>query len=135
MTPLDDNNPILLFDGVCNFCNSWVNFIIRHDKKNKFRFSTLQSETGKKLLKEYKISEKDDTAVLIFKGKAYIKSSMGLHVLYHIGGVYSIPFIFVLVPEYIRDFYYEIIARNRYKWWGKENECMIPTPEVKNKFL
>ena len=131
----NDKFPILLFDGVCNFCNRWVNFIIRHDKKNKFRFAALQSEAGKRLLKKYSISEKEESAILIYNEKIYLKSSTGLHVLYHLGGIYSLAFVFIIVPTYIRDFYYEIIARNRYKWWGKRNECMIPSDDVKERFL
>ena len=130
-----DNKPILLFDGICNYCNKWVNFIIRHDKKKKFRFAALQSEAGKKLIKEYNISEKEESAVLIYNDKIYLKSSTGLHILYHLGGIYSLAFIFILVPEYIRDFYYDIIARNRYKWWGKRNECRIPAEDEKERFL
>ena len=132
---LSENNPILLFDGVCNYCNRWVNFIIRHDKKKKFRFAALQSEAGKKLLKQYNITEDADSAVLIYLGKVYLKSSTGLHILYHLGGIYSLAFVFIIVPAYIRDYYYDIIARNRYKWWGKRNECMIPSQDVKERFL
>ena len=134
MTP-EHSYPILLFDGICNYCNRWVNFIIRHDKKKKFRFATLQSETGKKLLKQYNITEGIESAILIYNEKIYIKSSTGLHVLYHLGGIYSLAFVFIVIPAYIRDFYYDIIARNRYKWWGKRNQCMIPTEEVRERFL
>ena len=127
--------PILLFDGVCNYCNRWVNFILLHDKRKKFRFAALQSEAGKKLLKQYNVSEKEESVVLIYNDKVYLKSSAGLHIVYHLGGFYALGFIFILVPEYIRDFYYDIIARNRYKWWGKRTECIIPTEEVKKRFL
>jgi predicted DCC family thiol-disulfide oxidoreductase YuxK len=127
--------PILLFDGVCNYCNSWVNFIIRHDKKKKFRFAALQSEAGKRILQKYHISEKEETAILIYNDKVYMKSTAGLHVLYHVGGIYAIAFAFIIFPEFVRDFYYNIIARNRYKWWGKKDSCMIPTEDVKERFL
>lgn len=132
--------PILLFDGICNYCNKWVNFIIRHDKKKKFLFAALQSETGKKILKQYQLvgiinPDQQESAVLIYNNKTYIKSSTGLHVLYHLGGIYSLAFVFIIVPAFIRDFYYDIIARNRYKWWGKRNECMIPAEDVKERFL
>ena len=131
----DSSFPILLFDGVCNYCNRWVNFIILHDKRKKFRFAALQSEAGKKLLKQYKVSGKEESAVLIYNEKVYLKSSAGLQALYHLGGFYSLAFIFILVPEYIRDFYYDIIARNRYKWWGKRDECMLPAEDAKERFL
>ena len=131
----EHSHPILLFDGICNYCNKWINFIIRHDKKKKFRFATLQSDAGKKLLKKYNIPEETESAVLIYNEKVYLKSSTGLHILYHLGGIYSLAFGFIIVPAYIRDFYYDIIARNRYKWWGKRNECMIPTDYVRERFL
>jgi predicted DCC family thiol-disulfide oxidoreductase YuxK len=132
---LPENNPIVLFDGVCNFCNRWVNFIIRHDTKKKFRFAALQSDIGKKLLKQYDIPEKTESVVLIYNQQAHIKSTAGLHILYHIGGLYALPFALVIFPAYIRDFYYDVIARNRYKWWGKMDQCMIPTQDVKERFL
>ncbi len=129
------NHPILLFDGICNYCNNWVNFIIRHDPKKKFRFAALQSDAGKRIIKQYNISEKEESVVLIYNGKVYLKSSAGLHILYHVGGIYALAFMFIIVPEYVRDFYYDIIARNRYKWWGKRESCMIPTEDIKERFL
>lgn len=130
-----DQYPIVLFDGICNFCNSWINFIIRHDKKKKFRFAALQSEAGKKLLKQHGISEKQESVVLMYNGKAYVRSTACFHICYHLGGVYALMFAFVIIPAYISDFYYDIIARNRYKWWGKMDSCMIPTAEVRERFL
>ncbi|MBI4929229.1 MAG: DUF393 domain-containing protein [Bacteroidetes bacterium] len=127
--------PVLLFDGICNYCNRWVNFIIRHDKKKKFRFTTLQSEVGKKILKEHAVSVKEESAVLIYNNKVYLQSSAGLHILYHLGGIYSLAFVFIIVPAFIRNFCYNLIARNRYKWWGKRSECMIPSDGVKDRFL
>ena len=132
--PDEAYSPILLFDGVCNYCNRWVNFVIRHDKKKKFRFAALQSDTGKKLLKHYNISEKEESAVLIYNEKAHIKSTACLHICFHLGGFYALPFALIIFPAYIRDFYYDIIARNRYKWWGKRDICMIPTEDAKERF-
>ena len=129
------SNPIVLFDGVCNYCNKWVNFIIRHDPKNKFRFAALQSEAGKKILKHYNISEDQESVVLIYNDNAHVKSTACFHICYHLGFPYSVLFAFVILPAYIRDFYYDIIARNRYKWWGKRNECVVPSPEMKGRFL
>jgi predicted DCC family thiol-disulfide oxidoreductase YuxK len=128
-------HPILLFDGVCNYCNRWVNFIIRHDPKKKFRFAALQSEAGKKILKQYSIPKTEDTVILIYNEKVYLKSSAGLHILFHIGGIYSLGFAFIIFPVYVRDFYYDIIARNRYKWWGKRESCMFPTEDIRDRFL
>jgi len=135
MSAPENNHVILLFDGVCNYCNGWVNFIIRHDKKKKFRFATLQSEAGKNLLKQYNVPKKNDSVVLIYNEKVYLKSTAGLHALFHIGGIHALAFAFIIFPEYVRDFYYDIIAKNRYKWWGKQNECMIPSKDIKDRFL
>ena len=128
-------HPLLLFDGICNFCNNWVNFIIRRDKEKKIRFATLQSDAGKSLLKKFNTPSNEDTVVLIDDEKAFTKSSAVLRVMKHIGGIYYPLFLFIIVPKYIRDLCYETIARNRYKWWGKRNECMIPTPDVKDRFI
>ena len=132
---LKEGLPILLFDGICNYCNSWVNFIIKHDKKKKISFASLQSEAGKKILKQYNVPQESDSVVLIYNDKVYLKSTAGLHALFHVGGIYALPFAFIIFPEYVRDFYYDIIARNRYKWWGKQNECVIPNEETKDRFL
>ncbi len=132
------NNPIILFDGVCNYCNRWVNFIIRHDKKKKLRFTALQSDAGKKILENNNLSHlinNFDTFVLIDKEKIFFRSSAGVRIGKYLDGGWKIFYVFILIPNFIRDFFYNIIARNRYKWWGKRNECMIPTEEIKNKFL
>jgi predicted DCC family thiol-disulfide oxidoreductase YuxK len=126
---------ILLFDGKCNFCNRWVNFIIRNDSRRKFRFAALQSEKAKGILKQYTIPEDNKSVVLVFNGKVYLKSTAALHIFLHLGGIYSVLFAFVIFPAFARDFYYDIIARNRYKWWGMRNECMIPAKEVRDRFL
>jgi predicted DCC family thiol-disulfide oxidoreductase YuxK len=130
-----ENHPVLLFDGVCNFCNRWINFIIRKDKKKKFRFAALQSKAGKQLLKNSELDEAPNSVVLLFKGKVYVKSAAALQVFYHIGGVYAMLFAFIIFPTYVRDFYYDIIAKNRYKWWGKKESCMIPTQEIRDRFI
>lgn len=128
-------HPILLFDGHCNFCNSWVDFILRKDKKRKFRLAALQSESGMALRKKYNIDLEEDSAVLIYLDKVYKRSSAGLHVLYHMGGWRSVFFAFILVPSFIRDFYYDLIARNRYKLWGRREVCRTPSEAEKELFL
>src|ERR1039458_6471549 len=90
------DNLVLLFDGTCNYCNRWVNFIVRHDRKKLFRFAAIQSEIGKKLLNEYQISSSEDTVVLIYDGKAYLKSTAGLRIMKYIGGIYSAFYVFIL---------------------------------------
>jgi len=131
-----DEKPIILFDGVCNFCNGSVNFLIRQDKKNVFRFAALQSQTAQKLLPQYKKQKKGfESFVLMQDGKAYEKSSAALKVLKKLPWYWKWAQVFWIVPKFIRDGVYDVIARNRYKWFGKKEECMIPTSEVRNRFL
>lgn len=127
---------IVLFDGVCNLCNNSVNFIIEHDKKDIFRFASLQSEYGKKLTSERGIKQAEvDSIVLIDPGNAYfVKSSAALEIAKELSG-YAWMRIFLYLPEGFRNFVYDIIAKNRYKWFGKKDSCMIPTKELKAKFL
>ena len=127
---------IILFDGVCNYCNSWVNFAIRHDKKDRFRFAALQSEKGVELLKKFGLSDtKLDSIVLIENEKYYTRSTAGFRMFRRLNGLYPLLYGFVIVPRFIRDGIYGIISRNRYKWWGKSESCMVPTAEVRVKFL
>jgi len=127
---------IILFDGVCNLCNSSVNFIIDKDVRNVFKFASLQSETGTKLIKNYNLTaENIDSVILIDNDRAYIKSDAALMIAAELGGVYKILSFMRIIPKFIRDFFYDIIARNRYRWFGKKDVCRIPTPELKSKFL
>lgn len=136
MSHLNENFSIVLFDGICNFCNSSINKIIRHDKKNRFKFAALQSETGKKLLEKHSIdSSRTDSIILIENNVAYIKSTAILKISKHMSGLYPLTYGFIIIPVFIRNAVYDFIARNRYKWWGKKDSCMIPTEEVKAKFL
>ena len=127
---------IILFDGVCNFCNSSINFVIRNDKKNYFRFVPLQSAKGIALLNQYAIDPLlTDSFVLIENNKAYTKSTAALRVCKHLNSLYSLLFLLIIVPPFIRNLVYDYIARNRYRWFGKKETCMIPTEEVRSKFL
>ncbi len=132
-----ENKKIILFDGVCNLCNNAINFVIDKDKKDIFRFAPLQSEIGKKLLEERGIdSSQTDSIVLIDPGNAYyLKSSAALHIAKELSGVYTIMGIFLYLPEALRDAVYDLVARKRYKWYGKRENCRIPTPELQKKFL
>lgn len=131
-----DDKLIILFDGVCNFCNYWVNFIIDRDKHDRFRFAALQSEFGQETLKKLSLSQTDfDTFVLIIDGKHYIKSTAGLMVAKNLGGGLSLLYPLIIVPSFIRNFVYSLIAKNRYKIFGREDACRIPTPELKKKFI
>jgi len=134
---LPKDKKIILFDGVCNLCNNAVNFIIEHDKKDVFRFASLQGEIGKKLTTERGIEpEVIDSIVLIEPGVAYYqKSTAALEISKELSGGYSFLSYLSIFPEVIRDGIYDLIANNRYKWFGKKDACMIPTPELKAKFL
>ena len=134
---LPGNKKIILFDGVCNLCNGSVNFIIERDKKDIFRFASLQSEIGKKLLLERGLNPLIlDSVILIEPGIAYYrKSSAALEIVKHLSGGYSLLKYFSFLPESLRDGIYKVIANNRYKWFGKEESCSIPTPELQGKFL
>ena len=127
---------VILFDGVCNLCNSSVNWIIDHDKQNQFKFASLQSVYGQNTVKQLGLQDNYmNTVVFEDNGKAYLRSDAALQILKQLGGVYSLAVVFYIVPSFIRDFFYKIVANNRYKWFGKKEICRIPTPELKSKFL
>jgi predicted DCC family thiol-disulfide oxidoreductase YuxK len=128
--------PIILFDGVCNYCNSVINFIIRQDKKSIFKFAALQSEAGQKLLELYNLPTNNfDSFILIDNGKVYQSSTAGLKLYNKLPWYWKWTQAFWIVPKFIRDAVYNIIAKNRYKWFGKKETCMIPSPQVKERFL
>jgi len=130
------NKKIILFDGVCNLCTGSVNFVIKRDKKDVFRFAALQEGVGKELMTSYNIdSTKTDSIVLIENGKAYVKSTAALRAARYLPGAWPLLYGLMIVPKFIRNWVYDIIARNRYKWYGKKDQCMIPTPELRAKFL
>ena len=126
----------ILFDGVCNLCNSSVNWVIDHDKKGLFSFSSLQSDYGKKRTAELGLGQDYmDTIVLDDDGVLYTQSDAVIKVLSYLGGIYSGSSVFLVVPKFIRNSIYQLVANNRYKWFGKQDTCRIPTPELKAKFL
>jgi predicted DCC family thiol-disulfide oxidoreductase YuxK len=130
------NNPIILFDGVCNLCNSSVQFVLKHDTKKIFRFASLQSFAGQALLKEYNLSQTAfNSFVLIKKGKVFLKSTAALMVARQLKGAVKFLYWFIIIPPFIRNAVYNVIAKNRYKWFGKQESCMMPTPELQSRFL
>jgi predicted DCC family thiol-disulfide oxidoreductase YuxK len=129
---------IILFDGVCTLCNNTVQFIIKRDKKDVFRFAAIQSEIGQQFINERNIdTNKVDSIILIIPGVAYhVKSTAAIEIAYEFGGLWKGLKIFEhIMPVSLRDGIYNIIALNRYKWFGKKDQCMIPTQELKAKFL
>jgi len=134
---LPKNKKIILFDGVCNLCNSSINYVIDRDKNDVFRFVSLQSDLGKTIQEYLGIKNISlDTIILYVPDEAYyIKSTAALKVISEFSGLWKITQVFLILPAPIRDFVYNYIAKNRYKWYGKEQSCRIPTPELKAKFL
>jgi len=133
---ISNSHPILLFDGVCNLCNGFVQFVIKRDPQAKFRFAALQSEEGQQLLKHYNLPIDDIFSVILIENeKIHFRSSAALRMLRHLSGAWSWLYGFIIVPRFIRDFVYKFIAQNRYKWFGEKEQCMIPTPELKSRFL
>ena len=128
---------IILFDGVCNLCNGAINFIITHDKKDTFRYASLQSDIAQKLLQERNIDPATmDSIVLIDPGSAYYhKSTAVLQIAKRLSGLYPLLSLFLMLPNTMRDWIYDIIATNRYRWFGKKDQCMIPTPRLKALFI
>lgn len=129
-------NAIVLFDGVCNLCNSSVQFIIARDTKAYFRFASLQSEVGKSLLASHHLSpDSIDTIVLVEKGNAFVRSAAALRIAQHLDGAWRWLSIFRVLPLPLRDALYNFVARNRYRWFGKEESCWLPTPDLRERFL
>ena len=128
---------LVLFDGVCNFCNDSVRFIMKRDQKDVFRFASLQSELGKKMTEERGIdTQKIDSIILIDIGNAYyLKSTAALEIAKQLSGLWPLFGIFLYLPEAFRNLVYDFVARNRYKWFGKKEECPLPTPEERQKII
>ncbi|MCU1289742.1 MAG: hypothetical protein JWN60_1971 [Acidobacteria bacterium] len=127
---------IILFDGVCNFCNGSVNFIIERDKTGYFKFAPLQSEIGEKLLRENGVDKaQTDSVILIEDGKVYTHSTAALRIARKLEGRWSWFYRLIIVPGFIRDGFYKLFAKYRYAMFGKQEACMLPTPEVRSRFL
>jgi len=137
MENLPQNKKIILFDGVCNLCDSVVQFIIKRDKADVFRFVAIQSEIGQEIIKHIGVdTTKTDSILLYEPGRSYYyKAEAALKIAGALGGIYSLLGFFSVFPKSLSNAVYDYIARNRYKWYGKKEECMIPTPEMKAKFL
>jgi predicted DCC family thiol-disulfide oxidoreductase YuxK len=127
---------VILFDGVCNLCNSAVQFIIRRDSKFYFYYAAIQSEAGQRVLAQYHFPLNEiNSIILLQNGKRYTKSTAALLIARQLTGLWPLIYIFIVIPKPLRDPIYNYIARNRYKWFGQKVECMLPTPEMKRRFL
>lgn len=137
MTTIPQDKQLILFDGVCNLCNSSVQYVINHDKQNRFLFAPLQSDIGEAIIDKFNIDRSKTDSILLYsedQGLA-IKSTAALKIAKHLGFPRNLLSVFIIIPPFIRNWVYDYIAKNRYKWYGKREECMIPTPELKSKFL
>lgn len=132
-----EGKKIVLFDGVCNLCNNFVQTIIKHDKKDIYRFASLQSEYGQQVQKYLGLNPNNVKSIILYEpGVAYFhKSEAALRIIKSFGGVYSLIGIFQIFPKFIGNAVYDLVAFNRYKWFGKREQCMVPSPELKAKFL
>ncbi|SDD96014.1 thiol-disulfide oxidoreductase DCC family protein [Niabella drilacis] len=127
--------PVILFDGVCNLCNGSVRFIIKRDKKNLFRFASLQSTTGKQLLQQYALPQTPHSIVLIENGKAYLRSTAALRIVRKLKAPWPLLYLFIIIPGFIRNGVYNWVARNRYRWFGRADHCTLPGPQFREKFI
>ena len=137
MINIPKNKKLILFDGVCNLCNASVQYVVKHDKMDVFMFTALQSQSGQQIIKEYNIDTNKVDSILLYAPKEGIthKSTAALKIAFQLGFPNNLLCVFFIIPPFIRNWVYDYIAKNRYKWYGKKESCMIPTQELKSKFL
>jgi predicted DCC family thiol-disulfide oxidoreductase YuxK len=128
------DHQVILFDGVCNLCNASVQFVIRHDKKARFRFAALQSAYGAEQLKKYSLPEKEFDSIVLIKNGIHTKSDAALEIARDLSGAWPVMYGFKIVPRFVRNWIYDWIARNRYRFFGRQDHCMIPTKELRERF-
>ena len=132
----DITRPVILFDGVCNLCSNVVQFIIKRDRKNVFRFASLQSDFGSSVLQKFNLpGDAFDSFILLKNGKIYSKSTAALLVAKELSGAWPLLSFLMVIPAFLRNSVYDVVAKNRYKWFGRKQACWIPSPPLKNKFL
>ena len=133
---MDSNQPLVLFDGVCNFCNFWIQFALKRDKHSRLKFGSLQGETAQRVLPHYNIDPTVLTSVIFIEGGiAYRESTAALKVCRHLDGGWKLLYVLIIIPAFIRDGIYKWIGRNRYKWFGKQESCMLPTAKQRSRFV
>ncbi len=127
---------IILFDGVCNLCNNAVQFVLKHDRKKQFKFASLQSSFGRKILENNHLpADQLQSLLLLDDGKMYTYSSGALRLAKYLDGAWPLIYGFMLVPKFLRDAVYKWVAKNRYKWFGKKEECWLPSPDLNSRFI
>lgn len=125
-----------MFDGFCNLCNGFVNWVIDHDKSGKLKFASLQSEYGKNVIDQFHLREKYmETIVYLDDSKVYILSEAVLRILKQTGGIYASTYYLIIIPTFIRNWVYKLISNYRYSWFGKRNDCRVPTSEIIDRFV
>lgn len=136
MGPIVPAYPIILFDGVCNLCSGAVQFIIKKDKEKQFRFASLQSDFGQQVLKKFHLPTSHfNSFILLEENQLYTKSTGALRVAKKLSGFWPLLYGFIIIPPFIRNVVYNWIARNRYKWFGRQEACWLPTPDLKARFM
>lgn len=131
-----NSKKIILFDGVCNLCNASIQKVIENDEKNIFQFASLQSEFGQEFLKKREFSQDEYNSMILIEGdKFYTRSDAALRIGKELKGIYKISAVLLWVPRFVRNGVYNLVAKNRYKWFGKKESCWLPTPELKQKFI
>ena len=127
---------IIVFDGVCNLCNAFVNFVIDRDPRAYFQFGALQSDRGCALLRQCRMPAPDlQTIVLIEDGRSYVESTAALRIFRRLNGVWPVLYLFIVVPRRLRDPMYRLIAQHRYRWFGRREQCRLPDPSIQDRFL
>jgi len=126
---------VILFDGVCNLCSGFVQFVIARDPTARFRFGTLQSEEGRRLLGDRPSDTGEDTMVLVDEGRVFTRSAAALRVARSLRFPWPLAYAFIVVPAPVRDAVYAFVARHRYAWFGRRASCLVPTPELRERFL
>jgi predicted DCC family thiol-disulfide oxidoreductase YuxK len=137
-TTVPKDKQLILFDGVCNLCNSSVLYVIKRDKKDKFLFAPLQSEIGKEIISDFNIDTQKTDSILLYNPEnktITYKSSAALRIAKQLGFPLNLMILFIIVPPFIRNWVYDYIAKHRYRWFGEKESCMIPTPELQSKFI
>jgi predicted DCC family thiol-disulfide oxidoreductase YuxK len=137
ISDLPKDKKIILFDGICNLCNNSVQYVIKQDTKDVFRFVALESALGQKIMRHIGIADKNIDSIVVYQpGIAYYyKSAALIEITKSLQGIFHYGLLFKILPISLRDIVYDYIAKNRYRWYGKKESCMIPTPELKTKFL
>ncbi len=130
------DQPIIIFDGVCNLCEYSVQFIVKHDRQARFKFVSAQSERGKVLQRIYGVDTLQDGTVILLKGdQVYVKSDAAVEIAKDLDGLWRFLHVFTFIPKPARDLVYSVISQNRYRWFGKNNECLLPDNNIKGRFL